>query len=64
MQLHHLDATAMICSVITNVKKGLEHALKVQAESEVVARWDISMEPIMTMFQEKPEQDFFSSSNT
>ena len=34
-----------------------------QAESEVVARWDISMEPIMTMFQEKPEQ-VFSSSNT
>ncbi len=26
-------------------EKGLEHALKVQAESEVVARWDISMEP-------------------
>lgn len=44
-------------------EKGLEHALKVQAESEVVARWDISMEPIMTMFQEKPEQ-VFSSSNT
>ena len=22
-------------------------------------RWDISMEPIMTMFQEKPEQVFF-----
>ena len=40
-------------------EKGLEHALKVQAESEVVARWDISMEPIMTMFQEKPEQVFF-----
>ena len=25
-----------------NAKKGLEYALKVQAESEVVARWDVS----------------------
>lgn len=40
-------------------EKGLEYALKVQAASEVVDRWNVSMEPIMTMFDQKPQQVFY-----
>jgi L-rhamnose mutarotase len=39
-------------------EKGAEYALDYQAESEVVKRWNVSMDPIMTMFDCKPQKVF------
>ena len=39
-------------------EKGAEYALDDQAESEVVKRWNVSMDPIMTMFDCKPQKVF------
>ena len=39
-------------------EKGAEYALDYQAESEVVKRWNVSMDPIMTMFDCKPLKVF------
>lgn len=39
-------------------EKGAKYALDYQAESEVVKRWNISMDPIMTMFDCKPQKVF------
>ena len=39
-------------------EKGAEYALDYQAESEVVKRWNVSMDPIMTMFDCKPQNVF------
>ena len=39
-------------------EKGAEYALDSQAESEVVKRWNVSMDPIMTMFDCKPQKVF------
>ena len=39
-------------------EKGAEYALDYQAESEVVKRWNVSMDPIMTMFDYKPQKVF------
>lgn len=39
-------------------EKGAAYALKYQAESEVVKRWDVSMAPIMTMLDCTPKKVF------
>ena len=39
-------------------EKGAEYSLDYQAESEVVKRWNVSMDPIMTMFDCKPQKVF------
>ena len=39
-------------------EKGAEYALDYQAESVVVKRWNVSMDPIMTMFDCKPQKVF------
>ncbi len=39
-------------------EKGAEYALDYQAESEVVKRWNVSMDPIMTMFDCKQQKVF------
>lgn len=39
-------------------EKGVEFALNVQASSAVVARWNVSMEPIMDMSEAVPKKVF------
>lgn len=39
-------------------EKGARYALDYQANSEVVARWNVSMEPIMTMLDSKLKKVF------